>query len=122
MKSVQITNGSNIPIYQQLYEQIAMQIYKGDMKEDSMIPSIRKTAKELRVSVITIKKAWEMLEANGLIYTVPGKGSYVAAASKTDLKKKRESYVVDLLGSNIDQVKKLGYSKEEIIDIINKIY
>jgi DNA-binding transcriptional regulator YhcF (GntR family) len=77
MLNVQIQYQSNKAIYQQLYDQIASQIIGGQLAADEMLPSIRLTAKEFRVSVITVKKAWEMLERNGLIYTVTGKGSFV---------------------------------------------
>ena len=122
MKNVNIHNQSSTPIYQQLYDQISTQIYNGDLEKDSMLPSIRKTAKELRVSIITIKKTWEMLEANGLIYTVPGKGSYIQKNTEDDLNKMKIDHARSLLTESVEQVKQLEISKEEVIKLIEEIY
>mgnify|MGYP001283942440 CR=1 FL=1 len=68
-----ISNKSNQPIYEQLYDQIVSQIVNGELAPGFCLPSIRTVAKEIGVSIITIKKAWEMLEKNGFIDTIPGK-------------------------------------------------
>lgn len=73
-----IDNKSGSPIYDQIYSQIKRQIISGALKEDDMLPSIRGLAKDLRISFITTKRAYEELEREGFIYTLPGKGSYVA--------------------------------------------
>jgi len=69
---------SGVPIYDQIYGQIKDQIISGSLKEDDPLPSIRNLAKDLKISVITTKRAYEELESEGFIYTVPGKGSFVA--------------------------------------------
>ena len=75
---VLIDNKSGLPIYDQIYSQIKIQIINGDLKEDTALPSIRNLAKDLRISVITTKRAYDELEKEGFIYTVPSKGCFVA--------------------------------------------
>ena len=76
--TVLIDNKSGLPIYDQIYSQIKKQIINGDLKEDEALPSIRNLAKDLRISVITTKRAYEELEREGFIYTVQAKGCFVA--------------------------------------------
>ena len=73
-----ITNNSESPIYEQIYDQIKAMILSGELKEGDALPSMRLLAKELRISVITTKRAYEELEREGFLYTVPGKGCFVA--------------------------------------------
>ena len=74
-----ISNASNLPIYEQIYTQMKIAILLGDLREGDLLPSIRQLAKDLRISVITTKRAYDELERDGFLYTVAGKGSYVAA-------------------------------------------
>ena len=122
MKNFFISNMSDIPIYQQLYAQIIAQILSGELKSDTTLPSIRTMAKELRVSVITIKKAWEELEKSGYIRTISGKGSYISTLSNKTLEKKKSDLIKDIFRNDILQCKTLEISKEEMIDIIEKLY
>lgn len=73
-----IDNKSGVPIYDQIYSQIKAQIIGDALRQDEALPSIRNLAKDLRISVITTKRAYDELEAEGFIYTLPGKGSFVA--------------------------------------------
>ena len=73
-----IDNKSGVPIYDQIYSQIKAQIIGDALRQDEALPSIRSLAKDLRISVITTKRAYDELEAEGFIYTLPGKGSLVA--------------------------------------------
>lgn len=73
-----IDNKSGVPIYDQIYSQIKSQIIGDALRQDEALPSIRSLAKDLRISVITTKRAYDELEAEGFIYTLPGKGSFVA--------------------------------------------
>jgi len=77
-----ITNSSRDPIYEQISKQIRSQIIAGDMKEGDPLPSIRNLAREIQVSVITTKKAYETLEREGYLDTVTGRGTFVAAQNK----------------------------------------
>ncbi len=76
-----IDNKSGAPIYEQSCEQVRAQIVSGALKEDEPLPSIRALAKDLRISVITTKRAYDELENEGFIYTLPGKGCFVAERS-----------------------------------------
>ena len=73
-----IDNKSGVPIYDQIYSQIKAQIIGDSLRQDEALPSIRSLAKDLRISIITTKRAYDELEAEGFIYTLPGKGSFVA--------------------------------------------
>ena len=76
-----ISNSSGSPIYQQIYDQIMAAIHSGELREGDMLPSIRALAKDLRISVITTKRAYEDLEQGGYIYTAAGKGCFVSQKS-----------------------------------------
>jgi GntR family transcriptional regulator len=122
MKNIVVRNTSRTPIYQQIYEQLSSQIMNGDLKPNQLLPSIRTAAKELRVSIITIKKTWEMLENKGLIYTVQGKGSYVKEYTQGDLDEKKLQTIKAVMAEAIVSIKSFGLSKEKIIEIINEVY
>ena len=77
--TILIDNRSGVPIYDQIFTQIKRQILSGALAENEALPSIRSLAKDLRISVITTKRAYDELEGAGFIFTVPGKGSFVAA-------------------------------------------
>ncbi|MBS1392494.1 MAG: GntR family transcriptional regulator [Christensenellales bacterium] len=76
-----ISNSCGRPIYQQIYDQIKAAILSGELREGDMLPSIRALAKDLRISVITTKRAYEELEQGGYIYTAAGKGCFVSQKS-----------------------------------------
>lgn len=122
MKHIVVRNTSQTPIYQQIYDQLASQIMNGDLKADQLLPSIRTAAKELRVSIITIKKTWELLESQGLIYTVHGKGSYIKGHTQVDLDDKKMEVVKKVFIDAISSIKSYDLSKDKIIEIINDIY
>jgi GntR family transcriptional regulator len=122
MKSIIVRTTSQTPIYQQLYDQISSQIINGTLEADSPLPSIRKMAKELRVSIITIKKTWELLEHNDYIYTVKGKGSYVKKNTQSKLEKKKLETVKEVFKEGITLSKQMGVSKKELLEVINELY
>jgi len=88
--TILIDNKTNTPIYEQIYTQMKQQILSGELPEGTALPSIRGLAKDLRISVITTKRAYEELEKDGFINTVPGKGSFVAPRN---LELVREAYL-----------------------------
>lgn len=117
--NILIDNKGGAPIYDQIYSQIKSQIISGALREDEMLPSIRGLAKDLRISFITTKRAYEELEKDGFIYTLPGKGCYVAPKNVELLReenlKKIESYmdeIVRLAGT-------CNLSKEDIIEMFH---
>lgn len=120
--NIVISNTSDKPIYQQIVEQISSQIIKGELESDFCLPAIRTVAKELRISVITVKKAWEILEHEGFIYTMTGKGCFVAILKTRELENKRNKLVVEKLKKDIDYYKALGLSQSDILDLIKQYY
>ncbi|MEZ4358509.1 MAG: GntR family transcriptional regulator [Eubacteriales bacterium] len=117
-----ISNTSDKPIYQQIYEQISAQIIKGKLKKDYCLPPIRTIAKELRISVITVKKAWEELERNGFIYSVVGKGCFVSPMQHHELINKRDELISEKLKKDIGYYKSLGLSLSDIIKLIERSF
>ena len=122
MRGINLSNTSDKPIYQQLFEQLSSQILKGELQSDFNLPPIRTAAKELRISIITVKKAWEELERAGLIYSVVGKGCFISDLSKTQRSKKRDEIIEKKLLKDIGFYKNLGISQDEIIGLISKYY
>ena len=117
-----ISATSDKPIYQQLFEQISSQIIKGQLKEGLCLPPIRTVAKELRISVITVKKAWEELERAGFIHTMVGRGCFVAPLKAAELSGKRDEMALEKLRKDIEYYKSLGLSAEDLVTLVRKHY
>jgi len=117
-----ITNSSNEPIYEQIIKQIKTMIIRGELKEGQVLPSIRGLAKDLQVSVITTKRAYDELEKEGFIYVVPGKGSYVAAQNREEIREQKLRIVEDKLSEIVTLSKMLGISYEDVIDILKILF
>ncbi len=113
-----INNKSGVPIYDQIYTKIKEQIISGELKENDPLPSIRGLAKDLKISFITTKRAYDELEREGFIYTVPAKGCYVSGASSEFIKegmlREIEAHIDEILSLS----KACGVSYEEISDMI----
>lgn len=122
MINIVISGVSEKPIYQQIFEQLSAQIIQGELLPGVMLPPIRTVAKELRISVITIKKAWEELERLGFIYTMVGRGCFVADLSAKELLNKRSALITEKLGKDIAYYKSLGFSLQEIIEAVKNHY
>lgn len=120
--NITIQNSSDTPIYQQLFLQISSQIIRGELVGSHSLPPIRTAAKELRVSIITVKKAWEELERQGFIYTMVGRGCFVANLSKAALTKKRDSLIKHRMSKDMVYYRQLGLSLEEMIKLLKKEY
>lgn len=117
-----ISNSAEEPIYEQIVNQIKNQIMMGELAADEMLPSIRNLAKELQISVITTKRAYEELEREGYIATVPGKGSFVAAQNKEILKEMRLKIVEEKLLEAVEAGKSIGLSAKELEDMLKLLY
>mgnify|MGYP000885116305 CR=1 FL=1 len=117
-----VSNSSGEPIYQQIVSQLKEQILKGELKAGHALPSIRNLAKELKVSVITTKRAYEELEREGFIETVQGKGSFVAAYNNEILREKKYSIVEEKLVEAILVAKSLDITQDELINILQQLY
>jgi len=113
-----ISNSSPLPIYEQITQQIKQQIMSGDLAEGDALPSIRKLALELQISVITTKRAYEELEREGFIDTVGGKGTFVAAQNKELLREKKMKVVEDKLAEAVAQARMLGISAAELKEML----
>ncbi len=113
---------SDKPMYVQIYEQVSAQIVRGDLKSGSMLPPIRSVALELRVSVITVKKAWEELERGGFIVTMVGRGCFVAPVDKGSARDKRGELIAERLKAELAYYRSLGLSAEELIELVREYY
>lgn len=117
-----ISNSSNIPIYEQIKEQIKNKIVTNELKTGDLLPSIRNLAKDLRISVITSKSAYEELEKEGYIETVPGKGTYVANKNVELIREEQLQKIEDLLDTAVSIARISNISKEEIQSILDILY
>jgi len=117
-----IANSSPDPIYQQIVAQIKNLILKGDLTEAEVLPSIRILAKELQISVITTKRAYEELERDGYIETVGGKGSFVSAQNKELLREKRLRVVEEKVAAAILAARTVGLEREELLEMFKLLY
>lgn len=116
-----ISNSLDKPIYMQIKEQVIDQIINEELKPGEMLPSIRVLAKELRISVITTKRAYEELEKDGLIYTIPGKGSFVAGFDEGRLRESKEQLVEEKLKEALSTAELLGVGRAELRRIIERL-
>lgn len=119
--SMRIIQNSGVPIYQQIAEQMKTDILSGKMKQGEYLPSIRSLAKELKISVITTMKAYELLEAEGLVTAAQGKGFYVNAQDSEMLREQHLRRVEDALQEAITAAKIAGMSEEELSDMLNAL-
>ncbi|MBI6871546.1 MULTISPECIES: GntR family transcriptional regulator [Clostridium] len=117
-----ISNSSQEPIYAQIVTQIKQSILKGELSEAEGLPSIRNLAKELQISVITTKRAYDELEKDGYIVTIPGKGTYVAAQNKELMRETRLKMVEEKLLEAITAGKSINLSLEEMKEMLKLFY
>lgn len=120
--NIVISPAAEEPIYQQLIDQITAQILSGELAGGCGLPPIRTVAKELGISVIPVKRAWEEMERAGLIVTMQGKGCFVAELASEQLDKKRDNIIIEKLAEEICRCKRMGLNKEEIIEIVKRCY
>ena len=117
-----IDNKSDAPIYDQIFTQIKGHILSGELKQDEALPSIRGLAKDLRISVITTKRAYEELERAGFIYTVPGKGSFVAAKNKELLREEHLKKIEEHMTAIADLARGAGLGRGEVLEMWDLIW
>lgn len=109
-----LSNASTSPIYEQILRQIRAQILSGDLREGEALPSIRKLAQTLQISVITTKRAYDELEREGLIDTVGGKGTFVASPNPEYLREKRVRAVEEKLFDAVSEAQNAGIGAKEL--------
>jgi len=117
-----ISNSSNEPIYEQIYNQIKRHILTNDLQAGQSLPSMRQLAKELDISVITTKRAYEELERNGFIYSVVGKGSFVSEQNNEMIKERKMKVIEEQLLSAIQNSKEIGVSLTELLELLSMLY
>ena len=113
-----INSSSMVPIYEQIVDQVKAQIISGELKEDDNLPSVRTLSKELRISALTVKKAYDSLEQEGFTVTIHGKGTYVAAANKEMMMEEYRREVEEELTEVIRKAKSYGLSEEDIRELL----
>ncbi len=112
-----INNKNNVPIYDQIYSQIKNQIIAGTLQQDQALPSIRNLAKDLRISVITTKRAYDELEREGFIYTLPAKGCFVAPKNTELLREQTLRQIEQHIQEIIQLSTSCNLSKEELLEM-----
>lgn len=117
-----ISNQSGKPIYEQIAEQVKALIISGELGEGDALPSMRLLAKELRISVITTKHAYEDLEREGFLVTMPGKGSFVAPQSPELHREEMRKQVEDHLQQAIDAARRGGITRDEVLAAIQLLW
>lgn len=110
-----IKNASNQPIYEQIYTQLKHHIISGQLQEGDALPSIRGLAKDLKISVITTKRAYDELEQEGFIYTVAGKGCFVAEQNLQLIRENHLKQLEGLLQDALELSKSLDMDLEELV-------
>lgn len=117
-----LSNVSDKPLYEQISMQIKNLIMTGSLKEGDALPSMRQLAKELHISVITTKRAYEELEREGFLETSTGRGSFVAGGNQEMLREQQLRQVEESLQKAVDLAKTAGISAAEVMDILHLLY
>ena len=120
--NIVIRNTGDMPIYEQIVVQIKQAIVAGELTEGEALPSMRLLAKELRISLITTKRAYEELEREGFIVTMTGRGSFVAAKNLELLREEKRKQVEALLAQAAQAARTAGISEEELCELIRLLY
>ncbi|SDC23056.1 transcriptional regulator, GntR family [Pelagirhabdus alkalitolerans] len=117
-----VSNRSKDPIYEQIIKQVKSLILSSELQEGEMLPSIRQLARDLQVSVITTKRAYEELENDGFIYSVAGKGSFVSEQNLELIKEKKQKAIEDQMKAIITNSREIGLSLEDLQELLKILY
>ena len=117
-----ISNSAGTPIYEQITQQMKGLILRGELREGEALPSMRLLAKELRISVITTKRAYEELEREGFLTSVPGKGCFVAPQNPALLRETQLRRVEEHLSRAVDEARRGGFSLAELQELLDILY
>ena len=120
--NIVISNSGETPIYEQITGQIKNMVMSGQLKEGDALPSMRTLARELRISVITTKRAYEDLERDGFITTVVGKGSFVRKADTRLNREEKLKQIEKLMSEAVLEANRSGISKAELFEMLEIIY
>ena len=116
-----INHSSMVPIYEQIVDVVKTQIRKGELKEDENLPSVRMLAKELKISALTVKKAYDALEEEGFAITIHGKGTYITAANTELLLEEQKKEIEVDLEKAVFKARRCGISDEELKNLLELI-
>jgi len=122
LMKILINTTSKEPLFQQIIEQIKHQIYDGTLKEGDALPSMRKLAKDLKVSVITTKRAYEDLEQEGYVVSAVGKGTFIAGQQPHVLKEWQMREIENELEKLVQSGKQIGLSKDDFMELLEIYY
>lgn len=117
-----ITNSSGLPIFEQIENAIKEAIFSNELKEGEMLPSVRSLANDLKISFLTVKRAYDELEKNGFIKTVQGKGSYVSPKNLDLIKEEKLKEIQDYIEKIYEVSKISNISKEEVSELFKMIF
>ncbi|MDO4662789.1 MAG: GntR family transcriptional regulator [Tissierellia bacterium] len=117
-----IDNKSMIPIYEQIENQIKEQIINGTLKSGEKLTSIRALAKDLGISIMTVKKSYDALESSGFVKSVQGKGSYIMGKNKSFLKEEKQKEIENYISKIVDISNEYDISKKEILETFEYIF
>ncbi|USF27534.1 HTH-type transcriptional repressor YtrA [Firmicutes bacterium ASF500] len=117
-----LSNASGKPIYEQISDQVKEQIMSGALSAGDALPSMRLLAKELRISVITTKRAYEELERDGFLENVPGKGCFVAPQNRELLREAQLRKVEERLSQAVEEARKGAFPLEELHEMLDLLY
>lgn len=118
---VVLSNSSQVPLYEQIKEQIGAAILGGDLAEGAALPSVRALARDLRISVITTTRAYAELAAEGFITTIPGKGTFVQALDSALVREQRVRQVETALQAALDAARPAGLSRDDLVEILDTL-
>lgn len=116
-----INHSSMVPIYEQIVDVVKTQIRKGELKEDENLPSVRMLAKDLKISALTVKKAYDALEEEGFAITIHGKGTYITAANTELLLEEQKKEIEADLEKAVFKARRCGISDEELKNLLELI-
>ena len=116
--NVLIDNKSSLPIYDQIFSQIKAQIISGELQENEALPSIRNLAKDLHISVVTTKRAYDELEKEGFLYTIAAKGCFVAPKNVELLREETLKTMEQHIDQLVRLAKSVGMSADEVLDMV----
>lgn len=116
-----VNNSSMVPIYEQIIDQMKAMIINGELQENDILPSVRSLSKDLKISALTVKKAYDNLEEEGFTVTVHGKGTYVAAANKELMIEEQKKEVEADFEMAIQKGRRYGLSEEEIRELFELV-
>lgn len=118
---VVLSNSSQVPLYEQVKEQIAAAILSGDLAEGAALPSVRALARDLRISVITTTRAYTELAAEGFIATVPGKGAFVQPLDRELVREQRVRQVEAGLQAALDAARPAGLGRDDLVEMLDTL-